>query len=98
MDIQRVGAYIRTVLGPAKKTEDKQPSQKSESGDQVQISADARKARAAQEMSNMVQIAKSVDSTDSKRVEQARARLATGEYLKEEVTREVAAKALEDLV
>ncbi len=99
MDIQRVGMFLRTVLGPAKKAEDKQPSPKDAGGgDQVQISADARKARAVQEFTDMVQTAKSLDSTDSERVEQARARVASGEYLKEEVSREVASKVLEDLV
>ena len=95
MDIQRVSAFVKTLLGPAKKVEQEQ-ADLPKAEDHVDISAEARET--AEQVSRLAQEAKTLDVTSSERVSAAKAKLASGAYLTDEVARDTAAKAIDDLL
>ena len=86
------------MLGQTKKAEQKQPSAPKGVGDQVEISSEARMAVLRQQVLDLAREAQALDPTNNERIEAAKAKLSSGAYLTDETAREVASKAVEDLI
>lgn len=99
MDIQRVSAFVKTKLDQSRKTEQQEvQTPPREKGDQVEISSEARQAIQTQRFTAMLQTGEKMDPTSAERVQVAREKLQSGDYLSKHVAKQIAEKIAEELV